>query len=380
MFSIRKVLFYGVLVLVIVIFALASWRLVSQGPGSKIPTAKIAFMGPLTGSLADYGIPARNGVMLAAKEINTGGQMLVEIVSRDTEGDADKAREIALELAQDPEILGVVGTAISSTALSAGEVFQDEGLVMISYSATSPKLSELGDFIFRTCPSDAQQGRDLAQFAVRELGAKKVAIMIDMANADYSAFLADVFAQEIAALDGEVVAREEYSAGDTDFSTQLSEIGTKNPELLFIPGYTREGALIAQAARRSGLTFQILGGDGLAGSDFISLGGTAVEGAIVSSFFYVDNPDPEVKIFVDNYHANYGEIYDWSAAYSYDALKILAAAIQKVGSDREAIRDELAKTDFEGVTGSIVFDENGDVAKEILKMVVRDAKFEVYGQ
>lgn len=370
-----------VLVVIGIIIVIAVLSIVLPKLEVKEPRViKIGMLGPLTGGAAEYGIEARNGAQLAISQLN-GKQTLYryELVSKDDQADSALAEKGARELVVDQQILAVIGGITSPCTLAAGDIFQGTGLLAVSPSATSPKVSELGDFIFRVCPSDTFQGKSLAEFVVQELGFHRIAIFWDLENATYSGDLARAFANRAEELGAVITEKISYRAGQKEFTSYLEQLRATGPEALFIPGYYTEAALIAQQTRMIGWEIPIVGGDGLHSSDLIKIGGKAVDGVKFTSFFISTDSDPQVREFAQVYERMFGKEPGWVAAHGCDTMNIIAQAIKKEGPSREGIQKGLSEIeDFEGVTGLITFDENGDVVKDILKLEVREGKFQVW--
>jgi branched-chain amino acid transport system substrate-binding protein len=238
-------------------------------------------------------------------------------------------------------------------------------------------VTETGDYIFRICFTDPQQGKVLAQFAQRTLKAHRVAILTDAASA-YSAGLATYFKDAFTA-GGEVVAEAKYSSGDKDFSAQLTSIRAASPEALFVPGYYTEVGLIARQARELGIKVPLFGGDGWESSELLTIGGEAVEGDYFSTHYSPQEQDPAVQKFVQDFKAKYGDTPDGMAALGYDSAMLLADAIQRAGStDGDKLRDALAATkDFPGVTGKITIDAQRNATKALVILQVKDGKFQL---
>jgi branched-chain amino acid transport system substrate-binding protein len=261
----------------------------------------------------------------------------------------------------------------SGATLAAGAKYEEVGIPMISPSATNPDISTLGDYIWRICMTDAVQGEGLAAYTLDDLGYSKVAIMYD--DSDYGRGLADTYEAAFTAAGGEVVGREQYTTGDAEFKAQLTKLKEAGPELIFLSGYYPEGSKIVQQARELGIEAQFLGSDGYASDELALLGGSAVEGMLVSTFFDYTKDDPAVQKFVEAYKAkNDGANPDWFAASAYDVTMLVAAAATQAGAnDRQAINDALGTMGpYEGITGTITFDENGDVLKPLSIVVVKD--------
>lgn len=373
----------SIILLVIVIAAIAYGIVCWQGkePKEEPQEIKIAMLGPLTGGASKYGVEVRNGAQLAISHLNERqSNYRYTLVALDDGADPSLAEEKAYELVAREEILAVVGSVTTPTTLVAGKIFQEGGLPAVSPSATGPAVSELGDFIFRVCPSDTYQGRALAEYIVEEEGLSKIAILWDEKNSSYSGALADSFSQRAAELGGTVIGREAYQEGQKEFSSALETLKALEPEVLFIPGYYTEAALIAQQVRAMNWGIPLIGGDGFHAPDLIEIGGKAVDGVRFTTFFVSTNPAPRVKDFVAFYQSRFGSEPGWIAAHGYDAMQVIAGALEKEGPTREAIQKGLAAMeDFSGVTGRISFDESGDVVKDILRLEIKEGKFQVAG-
>ncbi|HWL50934.1 MAG TPA: ABC transporter substrate-binding protein, partial [Chthoniobacteraceae bacterium] len=245
----------------------------------------------------------------------------------------------------------------------------------ISPASTNPKVTEVGDYIFRVCFIDPFQGTVMAKFALSK-GFKKVAVLTDEKQ-DYSKGLSEAFIKHFKANGGTIVKEQSYSSGDKDFRAQLTSIKASNPDAIFLPGYYSEVPLIARQARQFGIKAAFLGGDGWVGSSLLTVGAKALEGSYFSSHFSVENPDPELQRFVKLYTEKYGSQPDDQAALGFDGLKMLVDAIKRAGStEPAAIRDALAATkDFPGVTGKITIDEHRNAQKAAIIQTIADGKY-----
>jgi branched-chain amino acid transport system substrate-binding protein len=250
---------------------------------------------------------------------------------------------------------------------------------MISPASTNPKVTEVGDYVFRTCFIDPFQGAVMARFAVQELGAKRVAVLFDFKQ-DYSVGLADFFRRTFAELGGEIVADERYTSGDIEFRAQLTTIRAASPDAVFVPGYYTELGLIAKQARELGLTVPLLGGDGWDSEKTLEIGGDAVEGYYFSTHYSAESDDPRVQSFVLRYKEAYGSVPDAMGALGYDAAKLLADAIARAGStDGAGLRDAIAATrDFGGITGRITIDPRRNAHKDAVVIKIEDGRFRFY--
>ncbi len=337
---------------------------------------KIGVAGPMTGQYATYGASHKAGAELAMEELNAAGGVNggeVSISLGDDLGDPKEAVLVAQKFIDDSELVVVDGHQFSGATIAAAGKYEPAGLTMITPSATQPDITTMGAFIWRICMTDAVQGKGLADYSVGTLGLKNVAIMYD--NSDYGRGLADAYDEGIKAAGGTVVEKQQYTTGDTDFKAQLTKIKGAGPDLIFLSGYYPEGSKIAQQAKELGMDVQMLGSDGYASDELPKLGGAAVEGMLVSTFFDYTKDDPAVQKFVEAYKAKFdGANPDWFVANSYDVVMLAAAAATKAGSnDRTAINDALATIGtYEGVSGPITFDENGDVIKPLSIVIVEN--------
>jgi branched-chain amino acid transport system substrate-binding protein len=248
---------------------------------------------------------------------------------------------------------------------------------MLAPTSTNPKVTQVGNYIFRGCFIDSFQGLVMAKLALEQLKAKRVAILFS-ANTAYGADLANYFKEGIHAGGATIVAETQYREGDQDFKTQLATIKAAKPDVIFAPGYYAEGALIMKQARELGLTAPFLGGDGWEDEAFTKVGGNAVEGVRVCSHFSLHDPSPRVQAFVAAYRKRWGLDATVDASLGYDAAMMLADAIKRAGVVRHAaIRDALAATkNFEAVTGTINVNENRDVSKSVVILAVKDGTFQ----
>jgi branched-chain amino acid transport system substrate-binding protein len=337
---------------------------------------KIGVAGPMTGQYATYGASHKAGAEIAIEELNADGGVNgadASMTLGDDLGDPKEAVLVAQKFIDDSDVVLVNGHQFSGATIAAGAKYEAAGLPMISPSATNPDITDLGAFIWRICMTDAVQGEGLAKYTVDDLGMSKVAVIYD--NSDYGRGLADAYEAGIEAAGGSVVAKEQYATGDTDFKAQLTKVKGAGPELIFLSGYYPEGSKIAQQASELGMDVQLLGSDGYASDELPKLGKAAVEGMLVSTFFDYTKDDPAVQAFVEAYQAKYeGANPDWFAANAYDVTMLAAAAAEKAGSnDRTAINDALAEIGtYQGISGPITFDENGDVIKPLSIVVVQD--------
>jgi branched-chain amino acid transport system substrate-binding protein len=341
---------------------------------------KLGSLASMTGLNSTFGQSTDKGIRLAAEEKNKAGGLLgrpVEIDTADTESSADKTPLAVLKLLEQDKVVAILGEVASSRSMAAAPACQQAKIPMLSPSSTNPKVTKLGSYIFRSCFIDDFQGVIIAKFTAEELKLKKAALLTDTKN-DYSTGLTSILNEDYPKRGGTIVAKETYQAGDTNFKTQLTNIKRANPEIVFLPGYYTEIALIVNQARELGITCPFIGGDGWDSDITLKDGGKAVEGCYFTNHYDASDPDPRVVDFVKRFKERYnGQVPDAMAVTGYDAANIMFAAIEKVKStDGTAIRDALGQTkDFSAVTGSITIGKDRNAVKPAVVMQIKDNKF-----
>jgi branched-chain amino acid transport system substrate-binding protein len=324
----------------------------------------------LTGDTAQYGLSALNGARMAIEEANAAGGVAgrrVELIVQDTRSDSAETEVVVRRLAREYNVHALVGEIVSSRSLAAARAAQSEGLPMLTPSATSPEVTSPGDFIFRSCYTDAFQGAAVAHFAATTLGARRAAMLVQ-SDQRYSQELAAFIREAFVRHGGEVVAVQEYREGAADFSAQLVELSASRPDVVFVPGYYLEAGLLARQARALGLDAPFVGGDGWDSPRLYEIGGQALAGDFFSTHFSAEDPDPQVQRFVADYRRLFGSTPDSFAATAYDAARIVLGAIARAPTlERRAIRDALASTkDFPGVTGTVTFNAERNAVKSVV--------------
>ena len=336
--------------------------------------------GSLTGTTATFGISTRNGIDLAIEEVNNAGGVLgkkIRVIVEDDQGKPEEAQTVVTKLINKDRVVAVLGEVASSRSLAAAPVCQSNRIPMITPSSTNPKVTQIGDYIFRVCFIDPFQGFVMAKFASQSLKIQNVAILRDIKN-DYSVGLADVFVENFTKMGGKIVTDQSYSEGDTDFSAQLTSIRATNPQAIFVPGYYTEVGLIARQARKLGLTIPLMGGDGWDSPKLWEIGGEALNDCYYSNHYSVDDPSPAIQKFVSDYKKKFNQVPDAIAALGYDAARILFHAFQTAGTtDAAKVREVLAQVKgFSGVTGSITIDANRNAVKPAVVLRIKDGKLE----
>lgn len=368
------------------------------GSGSKKQDELvIGVYGSLTGGDATFGQSTKAGVEVALKELADSkqgkvGGLPVRVVAEDDQGKAEEAATVVQKLINQDQVVCVVGEVASSRSIAAAPICQAAGVPMISPSSTNPKVTQVGDYIFRMCFLDDFQGETMARFALGNLGLKRVAILKDV-KSDYSVGLAQYFTDAFTGGGGKIVAEQAYQAGEQDFSAYLTAIKARKPDAIFIPGYYTEVGLIARKARELGITVPLLGGDGWESEKLLEIGGESLNGAYYSNHWALDKPDTLLQGFLNAYRAQFKSDPDAIGGLAYDAARVLFASMNKLAADdpktfaglasskagtpeRKAaeakLRDIIAATkDYAGVTGVITLDKNRNASKPAVVIEVK---------
>lgn len=356
--------------------------LVLASCAAKEDTIRVGVFNSLTGGTATFGISSTQGIQMAADEWNTRGGLLgkqIELVVEDDQSKPDEAALAVTKLINQNRVVGILGEVASSRTLAGAPIAQKAGIPLITPASTNPKVTQVGDFIFRVCYVDSFQGVVCARFATQKLGLKRLAILKDIKN-DYSVGLADYFKQNVLALGAEIVSEQSYSEGDTDFRAQITAMKSTNPEGIFIPGYYTEAGLIAKQVREQNIAAVLIGGDGWDSPRTPEIGGEAVEGSFFCNHYSADDTSQAVQGFVARYKERHGYVPDAMAPLSYDAANLLFASIQKAGTvEGRAIRDALAQTaNFPGICGNVTMDAERNARKSAVMIQISGGKFAVY--
>jgi branched-chain amino acid transport system substrate-binding protein len=344
---------------------------------------RLGVSAPLTGDIAALGQSTKNAALMAEEEINASGGLKVgkdvykvKFLIEDDENKPESTATVFQKLISQDQVLAIIGSQSSKCSNAGAPIAESAGVPQISPWSTNPNVTKGKKFVFRACFIDPFQGKVVALFAKDRLKAKTAAVLYDVAS-DYNKGIAEVFKAEFAKAGGKVVAFETYTTGDKDFSAQLTKIKAANPDVLFLPNYFNEVPLQAQQAHKLGLKAKLIGSDSWDSPDLLKLGAQDLEGAYFSNHYSADVKSPLSDKFVKAYEAKYKVKPDAAAALTYDAAKIVVAAIQKAGRvDRKAVRDALAATKgYKAVTGTITFAGGNDPVKSAVMIKVTSGKF-----
>jgi len=351
-------------VLIMVAFACTFAFAGGEGEASSV---KVGYIGPMTGDYANYGVYIGNGAKLAVDKFNAAGGIdgtPVELIIEDSEGSPDKGLSAIEKLSSSDHVVALVGPVFSGVCNAVGPRCQDEGLLMVTPSGTEKTITSIGDYVFRTIPSDGLQSEVAGAYFYQELGYTKVGSLY--AKNDYSQGLFEGTKSVFESFGGDMSVAETCQVGDKDFKTQLTKLKSSGVEAIYIPNYTAEMAQILEQASQVGIDVPFLSSDGFSNPEIYNLAPEFCDGAI-----YVGPPQVELSSaysdFVSEYNQEFGREPSSFATASYDAasllMQVLTQVYEETGKfDRTAIRDAFASTEgFEGVTGTLAFDEIGDL-------------------
>jgi branched-chain amino acid transport system substrate-binding protein len=369
----------------VVLPALVAFALVGCREGSKQPTTvKLGVFEPMTGANAAGGAMEVEGIKLANElypNVKVGEkEYKIDLVVVDNKSDKVEAANAAQRLVDQDKVNAVLGSWGSSLSMAAGPIVKDKKIPAIALSATNPLVTKGNDYYFRVCFIDPFQGTVMANYAAKELKAKKAVIVREVSN-DYSVGLARFFADSFKKLTGDeaaILSELNYNTNDQDFTAQLTTLKSMKPDVIFAPGNYTESALLIKQARELGITAPFLGGDTWETPEFVDVGKQAVDGAVFSTFFATEVPiTPTSKEFLDAYRQRYKKEPAAVTALGFDGYLVARAAIEKAGSlEGPKIREALVATQgFPGAAGLITFDQNRDATKSAVIKVVKGGKF-----
>jgi branched-chain amino acid transport system substrate-binding protein len=371
------------ILLVVTVLAIAG----CGGGGSSKPAdvIKLGANLEMTGTNATFGSSASNGAKLAIKEINAKGGVIgkqLTLTVADNKSEAAEAANAMQKLISQDKVVAIIAPIASSSVIAGAQVLQDSKVPAISPTASNPKVTvdpatgKVRDFVFRAAFIDPFQGSVMANFASKSLKAKTAALYIDNSS-DYAKGLGQFFKETFTKNGGTIVAEEAYLQKDTDFKATLTKMKSKNPDVIFAPGYYQEVGMLIKQARELGLNVPVLGGDGWDSAKLPEIAGAqALNNSFFSNHYTPDDSSPAVKSFVESYKKEYNQTPDAFAALSYDATMMVIKAIERANSaDPVKIKDELAKTkDFAAVSGKISLNETHDAVKSAVIIEMKDGK------
>lgn len=341
---------------------------------------RIGVYEPMTGDSAAGGQMTWEGIQLANELYPEVLGKQVRLFLEDNKTDKVEAANAVNRLIEHHKVVAIIGSYGSSMSMAGGLVAQEKGIPVVGCSPTNPLVTLGNDYYFRVCFIDPFQGRVMAQYAFESLGAETAVIIRNVAD-DYAVGLGNYFQEafvEFTGSEDSILSVLDYQKGDQDFTAQLTTVKNLNPDVVFAPSSYGDSALMIRQARELGIQQPFLGGDTWEAPEFIEVGGEAVEGAVLSTHYSPEaTPTAISEEFVQVYKEKFGKEANAFAALGFDAYMVILDAIERAGSaEPQAIRDALAATEnFQGVTGIITLDENGDATKSAVILKVDNGEF-----
>jgi branched-chain amino acid transport system substrate-binding protein len=337
---------------------------------------KIGHVGPLSGQIAHLGKDNENGARMAidvlnAKGVTIGGKKIKFVLQAEDDGANPQQATAAAQKLADTKVSGVIGHLNSGTTIPASKIYNDAGIPQISPSATNPKYTMQGyKGAFRVVANDGQLGGALGRFTASDIKAKRIAIIDD--RTAYGQGVADEFAKAAKAAGLTIVGRQYTTDKATDFNAILTAIKGKSPDLIFFGGMDAVGGPMLRQMKQLGIQAKFMGGDGICTEQLPSLAGAGMsDGQVVCAEAggVEESQKKIVEKFRDDYKKKFGVDVKLYAPYVYDAVMVMVAAMQKANSVEPAkYLPELAKINYDGITGKIEFDVRGDIKNGLLTL------------
>jgi len=344
----------------------------------------VGCMAPFTGEGATYGRSVRRGVELAVDEINTNKRLNkpLKVIYEDDRMEPKEGLNAFHKLVDVDRVPVILGPFGSSIVLSVAPLANESKTVIISASATADQIADAGDYVYRIVPPNSKQGYDLAQFALRKLGAKRAAILYQ--TNDYGITLRDAFVKTFQSAGGTILRTEGYPLGATDYRAALTQMKPLKPDVIFFPLHQKEAALMLRQAKELGVTATFISADGAYTNDLISAAGGAADGAYFSTMALAYGvADDQIKAFQEAFKKRFGEDPDVYSAYYYEVTKLIAQTMRDTGTSSIAIKHGLdamtGSSAYHGITGETAFDSKGEVRKNFYIYQVRNGTFVLIG-
>jgi branched-chain amino acid transport system substrate-binding protein len=350
-------------------------------PNAEVPEIRIGVLDTLSGESTTVGEATVKGAELAVADLQAEGGIDVKgqrrpvtLVIEDDRDQVDAVVNAVRKLIYQDNVVAIVGPQRSRNAIPAAQLAEEAQVPLISPKATNPEVTRGKSYAFRTTFIDPFQGEVMANFARQDLGAETAAILFDVASA-YNRGIAEVFGDRFEAAGGQIVAYESYTTGETDFTPQLTTIREAGPDVIFLPNYQFEVPLQVQKARELGIDSTFLGSDSW--GSIVPEKRPLLEGAYFSDQFSPDADTPNTQAFIQKFQETYNELPTGVSASTYDAIMLVAQAIEVAGeASPAAIRQGLSDIgQFQGVTGSIEFHDTGDPISSAVILNIQGDQF-----
>ena len=355
----------------------AVFVMAATGASAQDMVVKIGHVGPTSGGIAHLGKDNENGARMAIDELNAKGVMIggkkakFELLTEDDAGDPKQGTAAAQKLV-DSKVNGVIGHLNSGTSIPASKIYSDAGIPQISPSATNPKFTRNGyKTTFRVVADDVHLGGTLGRYAVKELKGKSIAVVDD--RTAYGQGVAEEFSKAVKASGGAIADTQFTTDKATDFTAILTAIKAKKPDVVFFGGMDAVAGPMLRQMKQLGINAKLMGGDGICSGELPKLAaGAMADGQVVCA--EAGGVEGSQKAGLEKFKADFKKKFNADvqiyAPYVYDATMVMADAMVKAGSaDPAKYLPVLAKTSgYKGVTGTIAFDEKGDIKNGALTL------------
>jgi branched-chain amino acid transport system substrate-binding protein len=333
---------------------------------------------PMTGNVAAFGQLEWVGIKTAHRMATKVLGREVELFLEDSKSDQTEAAKAVDRLIKEHRVAGIIGGAISVNAMAGGAIAEKNAVPLILPSATNPLVTRDKKYVFRACFDDSFQSQAAARQARLAMNASTAAVIVDIAQENYSVGLANLFLKAFGEMGGKVLVTSYIQTGDRDFKRQLSEVLSLKPDIIYLPNFYTEDALLAKQARELGIKAPILMADGAQVPELVKTGGKAVEDVFLTGHYNSKAITTKLgQSFAANFKKKYNKEADAFEALGADAYFILIDAIKRAKStEGSKVRDALAEMkNFKGVTGTIKINEGGNTVKSLVINKVKNGRF-----
>lgn len=341
-------------------------------------SVRIGFVAALSGGAAAYGKSEEEGIRLAVEEINRKGQIPIELLVEDSKGIPSDAMNVVKKLIQE-KVAVIIGPMTSNEAKAAGPIIQNAKIPSLEISVTAEGITDMGDYIFRNSVPESVNIPQTVKKTHKLLGYKTAAILYAHDNEQH--MTAQKYYRKTLEEEGvQIVDVETFGSKDSEYSAQLTNMESKNPDVVIICSYYQEGARILKKMREMGMRQPVLGDNGFVSPELGKMAGAAADHVYISSMWSAERNSEVTKAFVDNYTKSYGHAPDQFAAAAYDGVYMAMDAVKRAGSttDVKKIRDAMAEMkNFQGVCGTFSFDEKRNPLADLVLLKMKDGAFSV---
>ncbi len=360
-----------ILLVIVIVGIFIVWRFVPATNSKENNKLAVGVISPMSGDSADYGKKCQKAVYVAQHLYDNNK---THLIFEDTQASPKQGISSVQKLIKKDNVVSIIGGILSSITIPTAQISQKNGVVQIATTSSSPKITHLGEFVYRVWPSDEYEGRVMAEQAIKKY--KKIAIL--HMNNDYGLNIGNIFEKVFKELGGKVVYKDAYAKNENNFKKYLTKIQTLHIPALYIAGYYKDTALIAKQAHEINYKPQFYGTTAIEDEKFLEIGKKAVDGFIypIASVFDADTNEIS-KLFYKTFNNKYGYSPGWVESHCFDASMIVFNAINKANatSSSEIKRYIDVQKEFDGATGKIIFDEYGDVKSDMVINTIIDGKF-----